>query len=116
MTGGNGIQCSLELTVFCIEMKNATITVWLDQETEDKVAVGLTIHALYYPRYLLFSIAACVEQSRQMRVKIRARQLSLSIIETTNRGWKQSCLTGLHTSLCIKTLHLAYSIGWMPCF
>ena len=46
-------------------MKNTTITVWLDQETEDKVAVGLTIHALYYPRYLLFSIAACVEQSRQ---------------------------------------------------
>ena len=29
-------------TVLCIEMKNATITVWLDQETEDKVAVGLT--------------------------------------------------------------------------
>ena len=82
-------------------MKNATITVWLDQETEDKVAVGLTIHALYYPRYLLFSIAACVERSRQKRVKLRARQLSLSIIETTNRGWKQSCLTDLHTSLCI---------------
>ena len=30
------------LTVLCIERKNATITVWLDQETEDKVAVGLT--------------------------------------------------------------------------
>ena len=30
------------LTVLCIEMKNATITVWLDQETKDKVAVGLT--------------------------------------------------------------------------
>ena len=30
------------LTVLCIEMKNPTITVWLDQETEDKVAVGLT--------------------------------------------------------------------------
>ena len=29
-------------TVLCIEMKNATITEWLDQETEDKVAVGLT--------------------------------------------------------------------------
>jgi len=26
----------------CIEMKNASITVWLDQETEDKVAVELT--------------------------------------------------------------------------
>ena len=82
-------------------MKNATITVWLDQETEDKVAVGLTIHALYYPRYLLFSIAACVEQSRQKRVKFRPGQLSLSIIDATNRGGKQSCLTGLHTSLCI---------------
>ena len=46
-------------------MKNATITVWLDQETEDKVAVGLTIHALCYPRYLLFSIAACVEQTKE---------------------------------------------------
>ena len=30
------------LTVLCIEMKNPTITVWLDQETEDKVVVGLT--------------------------------------------------------------------------
>ena len=29
-------------TVLCIERKNATITVRLDQETEDKVAVGLT--------------------------------------------------------------------------
>ena len=115
-----GLLCAKNIislpTVLCIEMKNATITAWLDQETEDKVAVGLTIHALYYPKYLLFSTAACVEQSRQKRVKFRARQLSLSIIETTNRGWKQSCLTGLHTSLFIKTLHLAYSVGWMPCF
>jgi len=101
-----GLLCAKNIislvTVLCIEMKN-TITVWLDQETEDKVAVGLTsiaeIHALYYSRYLLFSIAACVEQSRQKRVKFRARQ---------------SCLTGLHTSLFIKTLHLAYSVGWMP--
>ena len=70
------------LIVLYIEMKNATITVWLDQETEDKVAVGLTTIAQekflytcieYYPRYLLFSIAACVEQSRQKRVKFRAR-------------------------------------------
>jgi len=37
-------------------------------------------------------------------------------LSPTNRGWKQSCLTGLHTSLSIKTLHLAYSVGWMPAF
>ena len=42
----HGLLCAKNiislLTVLCIEMKNATITVWLDQETEDKVAVGLT--------------------------------------------------------------------------
>jgi len=26
------------LTVLCIETKNATITVWLEQETEDKMS------------------------------------------------------------------------------
>ena len=40
-----GLLCAKNIislpTVLCIEMKNATITVWLDQETEDKVAVGL---------------------------------------------------------------------------
>ena len=41
-----GLLCAKNIIslpiVLCIEMKNATITVWLDQETEDKVAVGLT--------------------------------------------------------------------------
>ena len=41
-----GLLCAKKIislpTVLCIEMKNSTITVWLDRETEDKVAVGLT--------------------------------------------------------------------------
>ena len=36
-----GLLCAKNIislpTVFCIEMKNATITVWLDQETEDNL-------------------------------------------------------------------------------
>ena len=53
----------------------AYCVLWLDQETEDKVAVGLIAieqlrrsssysKYMYYPRYLLFSIAACVKQKR----------------------------------------------------
>ena len=41
-----GLLCANNIislpTVLCIETKIATITVWLDQETENKVAVGLT--------------------------------------------------------------------------
>ena len=41
-----GLLCAKNIislpTVLYIEMKNATITAWLDQETEDKVAVELT--------------------------------------------------------------------------
>ena len=41
-----GLLCAKKIislpTLLCIEMKKSTITVRLDQETEDKVAVGLT--------------------------------------------------------------------------
>ena len=77
MTSGNS---SVVWTTRRLTGRLAYCVPWLDQETEDKVAVGLIaieqlrrtssnsyyiIHAFYYPRYLLFAIAACVEERRQ---------------------------------------------------
>ena len=60
-----GLLCAKNIislpTVLCIEMKNATITAWLDQETEDKVAVELTTIAqekFLYTCMVLFQISA----------------------------------------------------------